>query len=119
MINFTKIVELVIESFIPPHPNLKQLLNNVVLPRGENKHFKLVWINVDKFDDLFSKDGDFYIGQGGKGGIGDRYNRFIEFLDKGEEKRILPYSSTFSSRIFYGWEMESYVYQRQTSLLSF
>jgi len=73
MINFTKIVELVIESFIPPHPNLKQLLNNVVLPRGENKHFKLVWINVDKFDDLFSKDGDFYIGQGGKGGIGDRY----------------------------------------------
>ena len=94
MKNFTQIVELVMEeSFIHPHPNLKQLLNNVVLPKGENKYFKLVWVDTEKFDALFKQDGEFYIGKGGVGRIGDRYNRFIEFLDTGEEKGFFPIQS--------------------------
>ena len=45
----------------------------------EKNDFMMVFLNVIIFDKAFSKT-QFYIGSKGKGGIGDRYNRFELFI---------------------------------------
>ena len=41
---------------------------------------KLVPVNVTAFDEEFQRDQDLYIGVGGQGGIGTRYERFGQFI---------------------------------------
>jgi hypothetical protein len=46
----------------------------------KNSKYKKVFVDVDKFDSLWKKDKDFYIGKNGVGGIKGRYERFQDFI---------------------------------------
>lgn len=56
----------------------------VISPVAKNAGHEMVYVDTLKFDQYFQKETDFYIGEGGSdNSIGDRYNRFQEFLKKG------------------------------------
>jgi hypothetical protein len=64
--------------------NVLSDLQFVLSPSAASAGHKMVYIDVNKFDPLFSKETDFYIGKGGSGeSIGNRYDRFKEFLKEG------------------------------------
>lgn len=54
----------------------------VVKPSRDKKGI-LVDVKTKEFDNLFKQDREMYIGPGGKGGIGDRYNMFGIFVNGG------------------------------------
>ena len=47
------------------------------------KGYTTVKVDVAKLDRAWRKDKDYYIGKGGVGGIRNRYQTFISFLDEG------------------------------------
>jgi hypothetical protein len=56
----------------------------VLSPVAQNAGHEIVYVDSAKFDKYFQKETDFYIGEGGSGNsIGDRYNRFKDFLGEG------------------------------------
>lgn len=54
----------------------------VTVPRWSEGQ-KMVDVNVSKFDKAFKRSKDFYVGKGGKGGIGNRYKNFGVFVQGG------------------------------------
>lgn len=57
-----------------------------ILPsRAKANGASLIWVDPVKFDEGFQKD-DAYIGRGGSGGIGNRYETFAKFFD---ENRVI------------------------------
>lgn len=56
----------------------------------DNVHdMKYVWVNINKVDKMWQND-DLYIGKGGKNGIGNRYERFGEWLSQSDEPVKAP-----------------------------
>ena len=62
---------------------LDDIVNNIVLPKHATHHYKLVRVDVNKLDDIFKKEKDFYVGYRGVGGINGRYDGFLKFLQEG------------------------------------
>lgn len=59
----------------------------------DKKYNKLVNINVNKFDELFSKNKDYYIGHLGKNQIKNRYENFGQWYNKSKDDLYAPYIS--------------------------
>lgn len=59
-------------------------------PKREWRDYKLVLLDVDKVEASYSKDENFYVGPQGAGGIGTRYQRFLQWLEENPNTPIDP-----------------------------
>ena len=83
--------------------NVLSDLQFVLSPSSASAGHKMVYIDVNKFDPLFSKETDFYIGKGGSGNsIGNRYDRFKEFLEEGIPIEVSQVSINEDMQIGFG-----------------
>ena len=60
--------------------------------KKEGDKFTTVWVDAKKFDDIWKKDKDMYVGDGGKGEMKGRRAGFFEFMQTGKPIEI-PYVS--------------------------
>jgi len=64
----------------------EQIRERMVQPaRAIRSGFEMVDVNTAELDKLWKMDIDMYIGEGGEGGIGDRYKMFQEYLKTGRD----------------------------------
>ena len=83
--------ELIAESAFP-RINIGGTVHKFTVdPMYDDEHASLHQIPVDKIEQSFSKNKDYYISQGGGGAaIGNRYNRFKEFLQSNPKEVHSP-----------------------------
>lgn len=80
--------------------DIDTIINKMVVPKRSKDSMKLVLVDTDKFDKMWREsDPDFYIGQGGVGGIKNRYKNFIAFLMIEPEQREENYGPVMASEV--------------------
>jgi hypothetical protein len=75
-------IEVAGERIIPVNVGGKEI--NMTPDRHFNgRSYSIVLVDVAKFEKQYQLDAGFYVGKGGAGGIGGRYENFGKFLQKG------------------------------------
>jgi hypothetical protein len=78
--------------------------------------YSLVDVNVDAFEENFSKDKDFYVGPEGEGGIGKRYAIFTEFAKTAPSIEAPSVGIDENGRVMFDNGRHRYAYFRDKGL---
>jgi GNAT superfamily N-acetyltransferase len=82
------------------------------------KNNQIVKVDVNAFDDAFSKTQWQYIGEGGKGGIGDRYKNFGKFIANAKSIEAPNVAVNKDGSIVFGDGRHRYAYLRDAGVAS-
>ena len=80
------------------------------------KNNQIVKVNVNAFDDAFSKTQWQYIGESGKGGIGNRYKNFGEFIKNAKSIEAPNVAVNKDGSIVFGDGRHRYAYLRDAGV---
>ena len=83
--------------------------------RDKNAGHQLTFVG-DKFDKQFSENEDFYVGSNGEGGIGNRYEKFGEWLKGADFLTIPDVSISKSGTIMFGNGRHRYAWMRNNGV---